>query len=524
MLLTHPVANYSAAPPAAWPPPVISSASSPPSPPPSARPRSSLLRNSAVLAAVASLLFAYYSSSSSAASGCYESVIAPHEDELLDLIGRTRLTSDDLIALYSTCMRRHTLGLLTLEQFARHCAEQVDQARHRRREQRRRRKELRRQSEQDSEQHQHAVEQQGETKEPTQAGDGNDMGSYWDEQEESEEKDAVELLAGGVVDEQREKQLRDSMRRASFSWWELLALYRTAQPVTGQYHDIRQLMVGVAQLAYDHEPWQTVHERRMRQQGKDGQQSQTGGGGSALSRSRRLMLCYQPWKKLEVAWRVSQAAGAGDTMTYVEVRRLVERMIGTGHFTAASLVRGVSQSWWRPQYVHMDAEAVTYLIFQQLHTDARWAGQPSRADIEQDVFVLQGAEIHAAAPPALPQQTDFEERLTDAPNPHSASFLHRFVPSARYTLIQPTSHTSVTRTPTIPPSSSLTYSQLLNACRSLSHRGHLQLWYGVARDAASGERAGPIKRRRMAVQERLKYIANRLLTMHDTQSTAHWLP
>ena len=466
--------------------------------------------------------------------------MAAGEDELLDLLSRTRLTSDDLIALYARCMRRYQLGLLSLEQFATECQQQVQLARERRRDARQRRKEVEQQSEASRAQQRQAVEQRlawrqqaGESIEAEQSelaslsslplSDSEELGSYWDEQEESEEKDALELLSGSVADERREKQLRESARRASFSWWELLALYRTAQPVTGHYHDIRELMVGVAQLAYDHEPLHDVNERRLREQGRQGQAAAgvAAGSGSKLSRSRRLMLCYQPWKKLEVAWRVSQPPGKADTMTYEDVRRLMERMIRTGHFTAASLVRGVSQSALRPQHVQMDAEAVTYQIFQQLHSDSRWAGQRSRQDIENDVFVLQEANFHAALPEP---NVGFEERLTDTPHPHSASFLRQFLPLAPSTLLEQPHHASVTTTPAIPASSSISYSQLLSVCRSLSHRGQLQLWYGVSRDASSGERAGPIKRRRLALQETLIHNANKLHSTHDTQRTVSWLP
>ena len=440
------------------------------------------------------------------------------EDELLDLLSRTRLSSDDLIALYARCMRRHTMGLLTLEQFARECEEQVVQARQRRRDDRHTRK-------QQQEQQQRGVKEVGEQQPPSAVPPSGEeaIGSYWDEQEEAEEKDMAELLSGEVTDEQRLKQLRESAKRASFIWWELLALYRTAQPVTGGYHDIRELMVGVAQLAYDHESWQAVKQRMLQQQGASASE-EADRKLSALSRSRRLQMCYQPWKKLEVAWRVSQPPGAGDTMTYEEVGRMVARMMRSGHFTAASLARGVSHSLLQPHYVQMDAEAVTYLIFQQLHRDSRWrTQQPGRADIERDVFITKDAAI-AAAPPPPPPVPSFEERLTVEPAPHSAAFMRHFVPLAPSTALEPAYHASTTATPVIPASSSLTYSQLLAVCRSLSVRGRVQLWYGVARDTKSGERAGPIKRRRMALQETLLHSASGLQLIDDMQSAAHWLP
>ena len=500
------------------------------------------MRNAAVVSALGCLLYGYWSSSSSASSWA-SSVVAAGEDELLDLLSRTRLTSDDLIALYARCMRQHPTGLLSIEQFAVECEQQVSEARQRRRKDRQRRKDNQQRREAESSAQKQRVEQRLAARQQTGQSteqdehelavlssvvpdEDGDIGSYWDEQEEAEEKDGEELLAGGVADERREKQLKESVRRGSFSWWELLSLFRTAQPVTDRYHDIRELMVGVAQLAYDHEPWPTVNERRRQQQGQAQQQTEQSGGkqssGSAMSRSRRLMLCYQPWKKLEVAWRVSQPPGKGDTMSYDEVRLLMERMLRSGHFTSASLVRGVSQSWLQPQHVQMDAEAVTYLIFQQLHSDSRWTGQPSRAHIEQDVFLLHDASLSAAAAPP-PPPLSFEERLTASPAPHSSAFLRQFRPLAASTLLAPAYHGCSTSTPAIPASSSLTYSQLLSVCRSLSVRGQLQLWYGVARDAKSGERAGPIKRRRMALQEMLAHNANKLSTLHDTQRTADWL-
>ena len=538
----HPPAFQAGLPPPASPlppsSPIVSLSASPPPPPPRPPPRSSLLRSVLTAAALASVLYAYHSSSSAATSSPL-SCVSCSEDELLDLLSRARLTSADLIALYARCMRRHQLGLLTLEQFARLAEEQAEEARQRRREARQRREADRLQAQQavagESESAAASASASASASADAGASTGasasagvDELGSYWDEQEAQEEKDAVELFSGASAsDERRDKELRDSMRRASFSWWELLALFRTVQPVIGQQYDIRDLMVGVAQLAYDHEAWKSVAERRATER----QRSEAGGSSgtekastadSKLSRSRRLMLCYQPWKKLEVAWRVSQPQGAGDTMTYEEVRRLVGRMLRTGHFTANSLVRGVSQSALQPRHVQMDAEAVTYLLFQQLHADSRWRGQPTGSDIDSDVFLTHDATLTAA-----PQQatSDFEERLTATPTAHSAPFMHRLGPFAPSALVeQPPCARCVTSAPTIPAASSLSYSQLLSVCRSLTCRGQLQLWYGVSRDAASGERAGPIKRRRMALQERLAHNAHKLCTAQQTRSTVEWLP
>ena len=125
-----------------------SSASSPPSsspalpgsrpPPPPPRPPT-FLRNTIFVSLCALYLYLHYASSR-AAIACSPTVSSPSTDEVHDLLSRTRLTSDDLIRLYSTVMRRYPVGLVPLEGYARMLEGEVTRLKGERRKSRHQRK------------------------------------------------------------------------------------------------------------------------------------------------------------------------------------------------------------------------------------------------------------------------------------------------------------------------------------------------------------------------------------------------
>ena len=329
--------------------------------------------------------------------------------------------------------------------------------------------------------------------------------SYWDEQEEQEEreeKEQRELAASPAPSEARERQLRDSLRRRAFEGWELLCLHRASLPVTGSLYDVRELCIGLAQLAYDHGSWEEVKAELQR----EGSWKQ----GRRCSRRERLMLSYQPWKKLELVWRISLPAGRSDgRLSYDEVALMVERMLRTGHFSPGSVLTPCSASPLAPQQLLMDARHITHCLFRQLHAD-------SRSDVDERLRgAFQQEPTVVPLPPPLCAHSASSQALSSAFLTFDFSFLSQLSPLCPAALLSTPAFTSASVSPAVPLSASVSYAELLSVCRSQAVQGRCRLWYLVPRDRRSGERAGAVKKRRMQLQERLRQLAFRTADTED---------
>ena len=369
-----------------------SSPSSPPFRPPPRRP--TLLRN-LLLASVLSLAgYSYYASHATALSAS-PSLCSPSPDEYVDLLGRTRLTSHDLIQLYSTAMRHSPSGLISLDAYARIVEAHAHLIKAQRHTDRLARKAAKEAREQRWAAERAAAEASGDPLSAPLApsDDAADAGSYWDEMEEQEERDLAELTSPPTpLKEERERALRSSLSHRNVAWWELLCLFRCSTPVVGDLYDVRELAVGTAQLCYDHGDWAEAEERlKLEGVWKEGRK---------WGRQERWVLRYQPWKKLEVAWRVSGGVdpSLGGRMRYADVRTLIQRMLRTGHFAPDTLVQGIGDAL-HPQHVLLDADYITRTIFQRLHRDARYAGPRTRDSIEADPLFDDPTVVAVPLPP-----------------------------------------------------------------------------------------------------------------------------
>ena len=142
--------------------------------------------------------------------------------------------------------------------------------------------------------------------------------------------------------------------------------------------------------------------------------------------------------------------------------------------------------------------------------DARWAGSPTREAIEADPFLADARAVAVPPPPAV--NTPGNPALVPTFSSYAYEYLEQLTPLAPSALLRPPWAGSRTECGVVPAGAALSYAEFLGISRRMGVMERCGLWFLVARDEKTGERAGVVRKRRMKLQERLRKEAWKLLT------------
>jgi hypothetical protein len=331
---------------------------------------------------VGSVLLAYYftrkESREHSESQLNARFINLEEGEILDLISRTQFTTEDILEIYRKSLNQYPSGLLTLEQFAAIVQQQASAVKRRRIQNFQQNKALR-----EKETAERQVEREklwaAEDEEAAQRGEkpkdrskekpiSLDNGDEPDPSEEFAEET-------GPRGETSPESVKKAVKRPNFEWWELFPLYRNSPTLKKPFYDIRELIIGLTILDFDHETW----DRERHFASLEGKTDH-----STFNNSQIMALTYQPQKKLELAFKFADE-DRDNQLNFSELAQLFDKLIRFGHFNPDSLLK--QSQIVPPQFTLVHPQTLAFIFLREKLQNSLENPNLSRENIENDPFL-----------------------------------------------------------------------------------------------------------------------------------------
>lgn len=431
----------------------------------------------------------------------------PTEDESIALLTRARISSDQMRMLYASLMSQYPRGVLTLEQFSRAVENMC-------RIQRNNRAEARKRNNTEEErlfslfQQEVLADKEPDAKKPAEDEWKTErqrirIGSFWDEDEVSEEAKA-EKGAAGITDGVALSELR----HPHFEWFESFLLFKHSPQLFPGYYDIRELFIGFSQCVYDHNDWNDDKEKTHQQKS----------GKTPMTRRQRWMLSYDQYARFGLIWSLSDTSNSG-RLSYRQFVELCERLVRTGHFIDNSILRSYSDL--PSKFAFLTGEHIAEMYMTQLHRSSTILPNRSPEEIDNDQWLSLGQEISIKVASEPVQYFK-----------NSSVQLHNILPTTNlkelpsYLSITPPLNTPIAEKPTPLPfveKEYITYGQFVSMSRLFAETGLPTLWYAQPRDEVSGERLGGFKKWRYKWADRFRMQCRKYMTSSEQMQLAHQL-